>query len=145
MLVIDCRELTVDEKMALASFISDELSGAALALINGEDIVLDEIAHSPVATGRVEGIVRRFVLRRRDTQNYSVEREGARMVVHSAHPIVARHDRKHNELPPNLIKCPFCPFLTPYEEMYTIHVRAHGGRHWLRAVPELISPVVGSG
>ncbi len=41
MISIDCSELSADEKLALASSISDALAGVALALIRGESIVFD--------------------------------------------------------------------------------------------------------
>lgn len=125
MLETDCRELTADERLALASSISEELAGAALALIKGDSIVFDRVEQHEVDPKVIEGAVRRFVSRRRDAEHYSVEREGERVIVHSPNPIAALHSRRQNELPPNLKKCPFCPFVTPYEELYTAHVRAH--------------------
>src|SRR6267143_5258076 len=44
LIVIDCSELSADEKLALAMQISDTLDGTAIALVKGEDIVLDEIS-----------------------------------------------------------------------------------------------------
>ena len=127
MIVIDCKELTADERMALASSISDELAGEALALIRGDDVVFDTVGQGVVKADMVEELVARFASRRKGSEHYSVERDGDRILVHSADPIAAQHGRKHNELPPNLWKCPFCFFVTPYEEVYVVHVRAHGG------------------
>ncbi len=126
MTVIDCKELSADERIALASAISDELAGKALALIKGDDLVLDELEKENVEMGTLDAIVRRFVSRRRDGGHYSVEMKGDRIVVHSADPIAAKRERRQSELPPNLKKCPFCFFVTPYEELYIVHVRAHG-------------------
>ena len=126
MIVIDCQDLSADERIALASAVSDELAGRALALIKGESLVLDQLGEGSIEAERVDGIVRKFVSRRRDAAHYSVEREGDKIVVHSADPVAARRSRRQNELPPNLMKCPFCFFVTPYEEVYNVHVRAHG-------------------
>ena len=125
MLEIDCEELTADERLALASSISEELAGAALALIKGDGIVFDSVGQGEVDPATVEAAVRRFVSRRRDAEHYSVEREGDRIIVRSPDPIAALHGRRQDELPPNVKKCPYCPFVTPYEELYTVHVRAH--------------------
>jgi hypothetical protein len=48
------------------------------------------------------------------------------LVVHSADPVAASQKRTTEKLPPNLFKCPFCSFVTPYEELYTVHTRLHG-------------------
>jgi len=124
-LEIDCTELTADKRLALASSISEELAGSALALIKGDDIVFDNFDQGEVDPEIVEGAVRRFVSRRGNAEHYSVEREGERIVVHSPDPLAALRGRRQNELPPNLKKCPYCAFVTPYEELYTVHVRAH--------------------
>jgi len=124
-LEIDCSELTADERLALASSISEELAGAALALIKGDDIVFDNLGKGEVDPKTIEGAVKRFVSRRRDAERYSIERDGDRIIVHSPDPIAALHGRRQNELPPNLKKCPYCAFVTPYEELYMVHVRAH--------------------
>jgi len=122
---IDCRELTADERLALASSVSEDLAGSALALIKGDDIVFDNFDQGEVDPEIVEEAVRRFVSRRRDAERYSIERNGDRIIVHSPDPTAALRGRRQNELPPNLKKCPYCALVTPYEELYTVHVRAH--------------------
>ena len=126
MITIDCHELTVDEKLALASEISDELAGVALALIKDGDIVIDQLGRGALDPGAVEAVVTDFVSRRVDASNYSVEREEDFIVVHSPDPIAAKHGRRQNRLPDNVKICPFCSFVTPYEELYVVHVRSHG-------------------
>ena len=152
---IDCRELTMDEELALASAISDSLNGEGIALVDREKIVIDFFGEGHLDERAVESVVSGFVSHRKGHEFYSVERVGDSLVVHSADPVAASRKRAteklpHNllklgdsllvnssdaatsqkrtaeKLPPNLFKCPFCSFVTPYEELYTVHTRLHG-------------------
>ena len=123
--LIDCSELSADEKLALASQISDRLAGTAIALVKGEDIVLDQLSGEKPDPSVVKDAVIRFISRRKKAEDYSVEVIGERIVVHSADPIAAIRRKRQKQLPPNLQQCPFCGFVTPYEELYTVHLRAH--------------------
>ena len=125
MIVIDCSELSADEKLALAMQISDELNGTAIALVKGEEIVLDEISGEKPERSVVNDAVRGFISRRKDAGQYSMEEVGGRIVVHSADPASAMRRKSQNQLPPNIRQCPHCAFITPYEEEYAVHVRAH--------------------
>jgi hypothetical protein len=123
---IDCHELTVDEQLALAGELTGGLQGRTVALVKGEEIVLDEISSERVRPEEVRVVVQAFVSRRKDARHYSVERDSDLIIVHSSDPLARGRGRKEGQLPPNLLKCPFCSFVTPYQEMYNIHVRSHG-------------------
>lgn len=125
MIVIDCSELSADEKLALAMQISETLDGTAIALVKGEDIVLDEISDEKPDRSVVKNAVEDFISRRKDAEHYSMEEVGERIVVHSADTVGAMRKKAQNQLPPNLRQCPYCAFITPYEEEYAVHVRAH--------------------
>ena len=125
-ITIDCSELSADEKLALASQISDNLQGVALALVKGEQIVLDQLSGEKPDPSMVKDAITHFISRRKEAADYSLEVIGERMVVHSADPIAAMRNKRQKQLPPNVQQCPFCGFVTPYEELYTVHVRAHG-------------------
>ena len=124
-----CRELTVDEQLALASAVSEALSGKALALIKDDEIVLDTMSKDVSAT-EVANVVSKFVSNRKDSQYYAVEPQGDEIIVHSPDPLSRSRGRRDSGqmLPPNLLKCPFsgCGFVTPYQELLTVHVRSHG-------------------
>ncbi len=122
MITIDCKELTTDEELALASSVSDSLQGAAVALIQSGGIVLDDYTPGGLKVGDVQRLVEDFFAAK--DGGYEVEAEGSRILVHSSHPD-AGLKRGQPTLPPNLLKCPFCPFVTPYQEMYVVHTRAH--------------------
>lgn len=123
---IDCAELTTDEQLALAAAISDGLEGSALALVKDTKIVLDPMSNQEPDPSRVEAIIRHFISRRKDSQYYSLEREGGTFVVHSPDPLARARGRRKDNLPENLLKCPFCSFVTPYQELYDVHFRSHG-------------------
>lgn len=123
---IDCHELTLDEQLALAAAISDELHGKAIALIRDVKILIDPLKKDKTEPTEVEAIARHFLSRRKDALHYSVERVGDSLLIRSPDPIARARGRKMAQLPGNLLQCPFCPFVTPYQELYNVHVRAHG-------------------
>jgi hypothetical protein len=45
---VDCSEPTGDEKLALASAFSESLEGSGLALIKGDNIVVDQLTSSRI-------------------------------------------------------------------------------------------------
>ena len=127
MILVDCSELSANEKLALASQLSDKLEGVAVALVKGEDIVLDSLSDERPEPSAVKDSVTDFISRRKDAAHYSVEAVGERVVVHSADPVSAMRKKRQNQLPPNLKQCPFCGFFTQYDDLLILHVRLHGG------------------
>ncbi len=125
MIEIDCAELTDDEQIALTGQVTDALEGAGMAVLKGKMIAVDSLG-GPPDPERVAAAVSRFVQRRRDSTHYSVERRGEKFTVHSPDPLAASRGRRVKMLPPNLFRCPFCGFVTPHEELYVVHYRAHG-------------------
>jgi hypothetical protein len=125
LIVIDCSELSAEEKLALAMQVSDTLDGIAIALVKGEDMVMDKVSQEKPERLVVKEAVEDFISRRKDAANYFIEEVGERIVVHSADPASAMRKKAQNQLPPNLRQCPYCAFITPYEEECDVHVRAH--------------------
>lgn len=123
---VDCSEMDLDEQIALASAISDGLQGRGVALVKDSKVVIDAV--SRVTAAEVTGIVRGFVAKRKDPRHYSVESDGDDIKVHTPDPLSRSRGRKDTGelLPPNLLKCPFCNFVTPYQELYDVHFRSHG-------------------
>ena len=97
-----------------------------MAFVKCRRIVLDNMSDSPIDEVAVLRSMAQFIARRKNADLYSLERKGNTVIVHSADPIAAKHRARVNGLPPNLYQCPFCPFVTPYEEAYVVHYRAHG-------------------
>ena len=127
MILVECSELSADEKLALASQISDRLEGVAVALVKGEDIVLDSLSERRLEPSTVKDAVTDFISRRKGAAHYAVEVLGERIVVRSADPVSAMRRKEQNQLPPNLKQCPCCGFVTQYEDLLMLHVRLHGG------------------
>lgn len=127
MIKVDCSEMTLDDQLALASAISDGLGGRAVALVKDDKLVLDTLSNK-VDVGQVASVVRGFTSKRKDARYYSVETDGDEVKVHTPDPLARSRGRKDTGqlLPDNLMKCPYCPFVTPYEELYNVHVRSHG-------------------
>lgn len=126
MIQVDCNELTSDEELALTAELTEALKGKGMAFVKGRVIVFDDFGPSPLDEGAIESAVRDFISRRKDAQHYSCERRSDTLVVHSPDPIAAAKRRKPKGLPPNVYQCPFCPFITPYQELYVVHYRSHG-------------------
>jgi hypothetical protein len=127
LLTVLCAELTVNEQRALEAVLADQLAGRAVVLNKGDEIAFDPMTDGGLGAGDVMQTVERFVSKRKDSRHYSVEAEGDKIRIRSPDPIAAERSRRESAstLPPNLMQCPFCPFVTPYEEMYTVHLRAH--------------------
>jgi hypothetical protein len=126
MILVDCSELSANEKLALASQLSDKLEGVAVALIKGEDIILDALSDEKPEPSAVKDSVTDFISRRKDAAHYAVEVAGERIVIRSADPVSAMRKKKQNQLPPNLKQCSFCGFVTEYDDLLMLHVRLHG-------------------
>ena len=126
MIQVECKEMTLDDQLALAAAISDGLGGKAVALVKDDKIVLDTMTNT-VTTGEVLNIVRAFVSRRKDSQHYSVDSSEDDIMVHTPDPLARSRGRKDSGqwLPNNLLKCPYCAFVTPYQELYDVHARSH--------------------
>jgi hypothetical protein len=123
---VDCSQISADEELALAAELNGALKGRAICFINHGKIVFDSLSAERLDADAVERAVRDFVARRNDAEHYSVERIDESILVRSPDPIAASHRRRIEELPPNVYKCPFCPFVTPYQELYVVHYRSHG-------------------
>ena len=126
MITIDCSEMDLDQQLALASAVSDGLEGRGVALVKDDKVVIDQL--SKVSVEEVAVIARSFVSKREDSSHYSVEEDGDVITVHTPDPLARSRGRKDTGelLPKNLLKCPFCSFVTPYEELYNVHLRSHG-------------------
>lgn len=123
---IDCGELSSDEQLALAAHLNEALQGRAISLVKGDRIVFDNLSGDSTDCDTVEAAVKEFVSRRRDAEHFLVERRDDTLVVRSPDPIAASHRSRPKGLPPNIFACPFCPFVTPYQELYVVHYRSHG-------------------
>jgi hypothetical protein len=125
MLKVDCSELSGATKLALASAISEELRGSAVALLTGHDVVIDALSGRPVTAARLRSAVESFFNRRNDSSNYRTETRGDSIVVHSSERLTEEEKRVPTRLPPGFIQCPVCGFVTTLEGKYKTHLRMH--------------------
>jgi len=125
MVSINCRELTVDEQLALAGAINEGLGGRVVALLRDDSIVLDQLSGRKPELHEIETIVQKFIDRRKASKYYSLDLEGDDLVVHSPDPLARSRGRKNPGLPDNILKCPACAFVTRSEEALTVHLRSH--------------------
>jgi len=121
---IQCKEMTMDEQLALAGSISDGLQGRGIALVDGSRIVIDGLGGNVDAMD-VSKLVGDFVSKRKDAMYYRVESDGDKLTVHTPDPLARSRGSRHAGLPGNLLKCPHCSFVTPYQELYNVHLRSH--------------------
>lgn len=96
-----------------------------MALVKDTRIVLDSMSNAAPVPSEIEPIIRLFLSRRRDAQHYSVDIDDGTFVIRSPDPLARSRGRKGGQLPENLLKCPYCIFATPYQEVYDVHVRSH--------------------
>jgi hypothetical protein len=111
--------------LALASAFSESLEGSGLALIKGDDIVIDQLTGNRIEVERIVSIARAFTSKRKDSSLYSVEVDGDTVIVHSPDPVAALRKKTTNRLPPNVLQCPACGFITSSQEKYDFHLRSH--------------------
>jgi hypothetical protein len=126
MFEIECKELTLDDQLALAASISEVPAGGAIALVSDTKIRLDALSASGLRPAEIEKLVRAFISKRKDSEHYSIEWKGETLAIHSPDPLARSRGRKVGQLPDNVLACPFCPFVTQYQEAYNVHVRSHG-------------------
>jgi hypothetical protein len=133
MIKVDCSELTEEEQLALAASISDELQGKSLALVNGSNIVIDQISGPKLDVAQLVHLVEKFVSKRKDVNQYGVERHEDKVVLHSPYPLAAKRTRSYYRVPPGAYQCPACGLIFPDEGRYQVHLRTHDlvrGMRW---------------
>lgn len=125
MIKVDCSELNGATRLALAEAISDELRGKGVALLDGDDIAIDTLSGPEVGAAQIQSLVRSYLSGRKDESAYGVEAEGNKIVVHSSVPVSAQEKKVPEVLPPGLLQCPACGFLTTSQDQYDDHLRMH--------------------
>jgi hypothetical protein len=117
---IDCREIP-DQVLALATYIGDRSDGVAVPLVKNDRIVFDEIVPGGLDLDATARSVGEFITENDLGCTLTVENEV--VVVHS--PILRKRSKNMNTLPPGLLQCPYCSYVTQYQEELTVHTRAH--------------------
>jgi len=122
---VDCSELSGETKVAIAVAISNGLNGAGVALLDGNNIVIDTLSGPEIEADRVEPILRSYISGREDASAYNVESDGQHIAVRSTVPVSPRAKRVGDRLPPGLLQCPSCGAIMASKESYDDHLRLH--------------------
>ncbi len=125
MIKVDCSELSGDTKLAVAEAISQGLNGTGVALLDGKYIAIDTLSGPDIGMTQVQSILKSYISGRKDATAYRVESDGKHLVVHSSVPVSASEKRVEDRLPPGLLQCPVCGFVTVSEDAYHDHLRIH--------------------
>ncbi len=125
MIKVDCSELSGATKLALASAISDGLQGSGIALLRGNNIVIDRLSEHELGIAELQSVVKSYFSSRKDASTYRIEGKGDSIVVHSTELIPDQEKKTPSELPSGLVQCPVCGFVTTSQEKYHAHIRMH--------------------
>lgn len=125
MIKVDCSELSGEAKLALAEAISEELGGAGMALLDGNDIAIDTLSGPDIGLDRLQTVLKSCLSGMKDASEYRVESDGKRMAVRSSVPVSEKEKRVEDKLPPGLFQCPVCGFIATSEDGYQNHLRMH--------------------
>lgn len=109
-------------KLALAVAISDGLTGSGVALLKGDDIMIDGVSDPKPAN--VRSLVESFFSKRKDASDYSLEGSGESIVVRYA-GLIPTDRRVITRLPRGLFQCPVCGVIMKSQGVYDAHVRVH--------------------
>ena len=90
------------------------------------ELVLDVSDQATLGVDEVNRIVWGFISRRKDAKYYTLSVAGEVITVHPPVPVAKESRRNPELLPPNLMRCPYCGYVTQYEEEFVVHTRAHG-------------------
>jgi len=125
MFKVNCSELSGVMKLALAEAISGGLGGSGVALLDGDYVAIDTLSGPEIGAVRIRSLVGSYLSSRSDASVYHLEEKGDSIIVHSSAPVSAREKRVVESLPPGLLQCPDCGYLTTSEEKYEDHLRMH--------------------
>jgi hypothetical protein len=117
---IDCKEIP-DQILSLATYLGDRNEGEVIPLVKNDRIVLDEVVPGGLDLDATVRSVGEFISENDLGCTFTVEKET--VVVHS--PVLRKRSKNLNELPPGLLQCPYCSYVTEYQEELTVHTRAH--------------------
>ncbi len=125
MIKVNCSELSGTLKLALAEAISQGLEGSGVALLDGDYVAIDTLSGPAIGAIRIRSLVDSYLSSRKDASVYRTEEKGESIIVHSSVPASAQEKKVVEKLPPGLLQCPDCGYLTTSQEQYEDHLRMH--------------------
>ncbi len=127
MVEVDCSELSGETKLIIARAISEGLEGTGIAFLKGDHIAIDTLSGPEIRSDRVQSILQSLVSGWKDASAYSVETPSSgQIVVHTSLPVSPKEKHVVDErLPPGLLHCTVCGYVTTSEDKYRNHLRIH--------------------
>jgi hypothetical protein len=125
MIKVDCSELSGQLRLALAEAISEGLGGKGIALLDGSEIAIDTLSGPEVPAEHLGNLVQSFISKQKDASVYHVEVYSKSVMVHSSVPVPENEKRVQEKLPPGLLQCPVCGYVTTSQDLYENHLRIH--------------------
>jgi len=124
MVQVDCTQASGLE-VELASYFSERLKGV-LPLVKRRKVVFDETSSGRgLTTTEVVDVLKSFLAARSLSRDYEIALERDEITLRAQKPSPARKFKGGHRPPPNLHICPHCGYVTPYEDVYWIHVKTH--------------------
>ena len=125
MIRVDCSQFA-EFKVELAGYISERLEGSAIALVQTEDIIIDWISDpQQESSAQVISIMRSFLDAKNLSRQFTLDSyQDFISILRGAGTPVSKNPKKPN-LPPNLLQCAHCGYVTSNEMAYRFHERLH--------------------
>ena len=120
MITIDCKDLE-DLMLEAAVYLADNIE--AVTAIKTACIALDPLTDSKLNTKNVKTHLEGFLTKRGILQDFIIKVDGEKIKVTA---ISERKIEDKNVQSPFLM-CPHCGFVTPYEEVLDVHMKADLG------------------
>ena len=128
MIRVDCSRFA-ELKVELAGYISEKLEGAAIALVQSTDIVIDWLSDSPQYRGpdQIISIIRSFLAAENLSAQYELDSFEDFIGINPRGGIRAskKTPTKQPGLPPNVLRCAHCGYITSDEFALRLHERLH--------------------
>jgi len=125
---VDCSQFA-ELKVELAGYISEKLEGGAIALVQSGDIVIDWLSESPQYRSSVQiiSLIQSFLTTKDLSGEYELNSFEDFIGIHlrGGIQIPKRSARKQPDLPPNVLRCAHCGYVTSDESALRLHERLH--------------------
>ncbi|MFQ5920577.1 MAG: hypothetical protein ACE5JV_01000 [Nitrososphaerales archaeon] len=118
MITIDCHDMR-ELKVELAAYISERTK--VVALMKSDEIVLDSLTDDVADVNDVSQHVTAFLAMKDLSKDFLVKVKGKKIIIVSISGRKVTRTDKDLEL----LECPHCGMLSPYEEEMSVHLKAH--------------------
>lgn len=117
MIIIRCAGIK-GLKVELAAYLSENM--AVVAAVKADSIAIDPLVDT-IGASEVSVHVNAFLAREDLAKNFAVRILGKEIVMDALSDV--QYERKEHDT--DLLVCPHCGKISPYEEEMSVHIRAH--------------------